>query len=252
MGTKAIWKGQNLTFFDPQINSTYPAGLWTNCPLLTIRNDMSIGVVHEDDFRDLDVTSATGKYVALVADGGTAAPSAVANGVAVVTTHTDANDEAYVKDVTASFTLATGKPLWFECRAKWTNSATTLGDFIVGLMTVGGAANTLLDTQGGPVATYDGFCFFKLAATAVVQFETSVATAQVTNATFGTFTSAAWMIFGAYFDGVSKVTPYLDGVAGTAHTIALTGSPAAFCFGAKGGTAAEICSVDYMRIVQLR
>jgi hypothetical protein len=79
----------------------------------------------------------------------------------------------------------------------------------------------------------------------------------VSTAKLGDYASATWYTLGFYFDGTattSSITPYLDGVAGTAHAITLAGlEEMHILMGVKnGGANAEALLVDYIKCVQLR
>lgn len=164
----------------------------------------------------------------------------------------DDKDESYMASVGESFKLEADKPLWFEVIIEWTNSAATEGAFIVGVMEGGGDVNTLKDDEDGPFDDYDGFCFFKQSGETYVSFESSIATDQVTNSTFHLYASGTVMKLGAYWDGVGTITPYIDGVAGTPHTLADTGIECNVVIGCKtDGSAEEAYEVDLIKVVQI-
>jgi len=171
-------------------------------------------------------------------------------------TNTD-NHETYLSSLNEAFIFATNKKLIFKCRIQLTEVNTDDANFIIGLSdTVG--ANSLLDNGGGPMASYDGAVFFKVDGTMTVQFETSNAGAQVTNASLGTFTSGTAVTLGFvydYNDGTTAyITPYINGVAGTAHALTIAASTEMhILMGMKNGdTNAESFLVDYIAIAQER
>ena len=249
--TSAYWKGGVLNYYDGVDNSSFKQGVWANCPILAIQADPNAGTIFEDHFFE-PVT--TGDRWTVVEDAGASGTDGVADAVAGVYNHYcdgDDNDEAYLATAGESWLMATGYPLWFEAKFTFTNSATTAGVFCIGIASGGGGANTMQDTEAGPLASYDGFFFFKESGDAVITFETSLAGAQVTNATFGTFASGTTYRVGAYYDGATTVTPYLDGVAGTAHTMATNTSQGNAFFGVKSNGAEEYIAMDYIKIVQL-
>ena len=164
------------------------------------------------------------------------------------------NNESYVSSEHEIFKFQTDKKLYFEARIKLTEAATDDANFIVGLSdTV--AADSLLDNGAGPMASYDGACFFKVdGGTTAMQFECSNAGTQDTETNVGTFTSGSWHILGFtydYADGVTaSITPYVNGTAGTAVTMLISGlEEMHILLGVKaGGANAETLLVDYVLI----
>lgn len=219
--------------------------------------DPSLYHVYFDDFDTFDATATVGRY-AVVKDGTPVqAQIDAAGGVLSIATDVNIQDEAYVSTIAENWLFAATKPLWFEARVALTEAATNKANIIVGLSdTVG--ANSLLDTAGGPMASYDGAVFFKVANNMNWQFETSNAGTQVTNATMGAFASNTWYRVGLLFnpnDGTTGiVTPYLNGVKGTAHNITLAGlEEMHLLFGLKAGSAAaETLRADYVKAVSKR
>ena len=252
MSTKSIWTENNLGFFDDRYNPAFQAGLWAKCPINAINHDIGMGTILQDDF--FEFTEA---------DTWTTTEDAGKSGTDGINDETagwyknfcdgDDNDESYCHSVGETWKMASGKPLWMECKVRLTEAATDDANWIVGIMEAGGDANTLLDNGGGPAANYDGACFFKVDGDMSIQFETSIATAQVTADVVGTSVSGTAYKLGFYWDGVSSVTPYVNGVAGTAHAMATTGGEANAVFGVKaGGTNEEAIEIDFIKIVQIR
>jgi len=249
----AYWKNNVLNFYDKINGATFKDGPWAHCPILAILADPSLGTIFLDDFF---MFGATGDLWTIVEDAGAGGTDGVQDAAGGWYKHFcdgDDNDEAYLATEGESWKLETNKPLWFEAKIKLTEANTDDANWIVGLIEGGGAANTLQDDGAGPLANYDGACFFKVDGTMKVQFETSIAAAQVTNATLADFTSGTAVRLGFHWDGVGTVTPYVDGVAGTAHTMAATGGELNACFGVKaGGGNEEAIEIDYIKVVQLR
>jgi hypothetical protein len=255
MSTKSIWTENNLGFFDDKYNPAFQAGLWAKCPLLAIQQDSTVGKIFTDEFNSQASTKAsqTGVWV-IIEDDGASGTDAILDRLGGWYKHFcdgDDNDEAYMATKGAHWKMEAGKPLWVQFEAEWTNSATTAGGFIVGLMEGGGDAETLQDDEGGPPDDYDGLCFFKQSGDTAISFETSIATAQVTNAAFADYTSGDVVVLGAYWDGVSTVTPFIDGVAGTPHAMAATGALAKAVFGCKSNGAEEAFEAGSIKIVSI-
>ena len=210
-----------------------------------------------DDFFTYDDTATVGDYVE-VHDGtpATAATDAAGGVFSMACGATDEN-ETYVSSMHEVFKFTTTEMLWFEARVKLTEAATDDANIIVGLSdTV--AADSMLDAGAGPMASYDGAVFFKVDGGTVWQFETSNAATQKTLTSAGAFTDGAWTKLGFlydYNDGVTaNVTPFVNGVAGTAQTLTIAGlEEMHILLGVKaGGSNAETLLVDYVHVVTER
>ncbi|KKN71416.1 hypothetical protein LCGC14_0421380 [marine sediment metagenome] len=250
MSIKAFWKHRVLNFFDPINNPEFKIGLWANCPVLAIQADPSIATVLLDDFFTFDTTKWARTVYPAGAPGGTVGIADAVEGIYNTYCDGDDNDEAYVVSEGQSWLMATGKPLWFEAKFTFTNSATTAGVFCVGITDT--EENMMLDDEGGPAASYDGFVFYKESGDANLNFETSLAGAQVENATLNAFTSGTTYRLGIYYDGVTTITPYVDDVAKTAHTMATNTSEGSIIFGTKSNGAEEFIAMNYIKVVQMR
>ena len=205
-----------------------------------------------DDFFGYDNTATVGDY-AEVSDAGTIAQTDANGGVLSIATGATDENESYVSSIAEIFKFATDKRLFFEARVKLTEANTDDANIIVGLSdTV--AADSLVDAGAGPMASYDGAVFFKVDGGTVWQFETSNAGTQLTNTNIGDFSDGTWHKLGFmydYNDGVTAiVTPYLDGVAGTAKNLTIAGlEEMHILLGAKAGDAnAETLLVDYVHV----
>lgn len=254
--TRAYTRNGNLFYRDNVYSGTRGRSLWEFAPLLAA---LDPGYYHQfyDDFFSFDPTATIGQYV-IVEDGTpTQAVIDAAGGVLSMACGANDNDEAYVASVTENWLFAASKPLWFEARVALTEAATDDANIIVGLSdTVG--ANSLLDNGAGPMASYDGAVFFKVDGGTVWQFETSKAGTQVTNTSVGAFVTNTFYRVGFVFDPADGttgiITPYLNGVAGTAHNITLSGlGEMQILLGVKaGGANAETLRVDYVKALQVR
>jgi len=213
-----------------------------------------------DDFLEFHTVAPTGQWNVAVADAGASGTTGMtdaANGVVQVYCDGDDNDEAYVSSVAESWKFQTAKRLYFETKIKLTEANTDDANWIIGLSdTV--AANSLLDNGGGPMASYDGAVFFKVDGTMKIQFETSNAGTQVTNATLADFASATEYTLGFFYDPndgtTAKVTPFINGAAGTTHNLTISGlEEMHILFGVKaGGANEEALLVDYVHVTTER
>lgn len=215
----------------------------------------SNGVIeYFNDFFEFDDVA---KFDDAVTDGGTIDSTDAHGGVLSIATVNTDNAESYVSSKFEVFKFQTNKKLYFETKIKLTEAATNTANWIVGLSdTV--AADSLLDNGGGPMASYDGVVFFKVDGTMKIQFETSNAGTQVTDANVANFVSATDYTLGFlydYNDGVTaKVTPFVNGVAGTARDLVISGlEEMHILLGAKTGSAhAAALLVDYVMVLAER
>jgi len=223
--------------------------------------DPSDWITFIEDFISVPLDDTTGfptGWVIVSDDAGTTGDEVDQLGgwLRVACTGTD-NDETYLSTLGESFIFATDKKFVLKCRVQLTEAATDDANWVIGVSdTVG--ADFLQDDGAGPAASYDGAVFFKVDGTLKIQFETSNAAAQVTNATLADFvsgTSYNLAFVYDYGDGVTgSITPYVNGVAGTAHAITIAGlQEMHFVMGVKaGGANAESFLVDYIAIAQER
>jgi len=116
-------------------------------------------------------------------------------------------------------------------------------------------ADSLLDDGGGP---WSGACdcavFFKVDGGTVWQCETSNASAKVTTASAGAFTSATWTILEIEYDPnddvTAKVSFSIDGAGVSVHDLTISGlEEMHLILGVKaGGAAEETLLVDYVSV----
>jgi len=230
---------------------TQGTGMWENFPIQVVA-DPSKAITLYDEFlwfTEADVWTTT-------EDGGKSGTDGIMDEIGGVYANFcdgDDNDESYCIAAGQSFQFLTGKKMWFEARLRVDEANTDDANVIVGLSDQAGA-NMLQDTGAGPAASYDGAVFFKVDGGTYWQFETSNAAAQVTTATLAAYADDTMIKLGFYYDGVTSVYPYADGVLGTAHTIVLAAQTEAYAFfGLKAGdTNEESVEIDYIKCVQMR
>jgi hypothetical protein len=227
---------------------TLPNSIWDWVPVDVALRDPGFASIFRDDFF---ATDNTNNFTLVTDAGGTAAVSDAVNGVITITNNTSDNDESYLSSKAENW-LFSDVPLVFEARV----TATGDHNFILGLSdTVG--ANFLQDSEAGPAASYDGAVFF-VDGGANWKFETSNAGTQVTNTALTTYTTGGVITLGFIFDPndgtTGKITPFVNGVAGTTHSITLSGlEEMHVVFGAKNKTAAAaVLAVDYVQVFQVR
>ena len=211
-----------------------------------------------DDFNTgWDDTATVGDYVE-TSDGTPAVDIGDAShGVLSIACGGTDNNETYINTMHEIYLFETDNYAFFEARVKLTEANTDDANICIGLSdTVG--ADTLVDDGAGPAASYDGCLLYKVDGTMSWSFETSNAGTQNTLAVLGTYASATWYRVGFFYDyndGVTaSVTPYLDGVAGTAQDLVIAGlAEMHILMGVKaGGGNAETLLVDYVHLAAER
>lgn len=224
------------------------SSVWRWFPVNEVLQDPGLGSILRDDFF---ATDNTNNYTLVTDAGGTAVVIDDINGTMRITNNGTDNDESYLSTKAENWLFAT-RPIVFEAQV----NATGDHNFIVGLSdTVG--ANFLQDSEAGPAASYDGAVFF-VDGGSYWKFETSNAGTQVTNATFAAYSSGDGIRLGFIYDPndgtTGKITPFVNGVAGTTHSITLSGlEEMHVVFGAKNKTAAAaVLDIDYFQIGQIR
>jgi hypothetical protein len=236
------------------------SGLWANAPSPADPNYTAIAHEFLDDF-NYPASATASDVIAYTSndDGatGTNAFQDASRGVYNVVTAAADNDYHAMSSVSEAWLFESGKKLWFEARFRLAEATTNESAWWFGLtdtLTTGGfQANA-----AGPLASYDGALIWKDEATLLIDFETSNAGTQATTTNTATFVSNTWTTVGFYFDGTattSTITPYVDGTAGTAQNITLSGlEEMHMVFGVKAGPSggAETLQVDYIKVVQLR
>ena len=265
MQTRAYWNNYNMTFRDETYGPSAGSSLWQTCPLVA-HLDPSLASTFYDDFWSLPCTAiaATDGRWGLTEDAGKTGTDAMQDmrgGVWKLFCGGTNNEETYLHTIGESWILTAGHSLWFEARVAVVEASTNEANFWIGLTDVE-AANQIADTNAGPIGTYFGVGFFKTGgALTTVGFETSNGTTQSTSTSQWTVVSSAFRNYGCWIktestsDTVAVCTPYVDGVAGTAHNITLASlAEMEFVVGLKTGStdAEDALLIDYVKIVQIR
>ena len=253
--TRAYWRNNNMIFRDDQHSGTRGVSLWETAPVLAAMCDPNVGCLFYDDMHHYDATATVGNWVTVTDAGSAIIQSDDANGVLNIGTDGDDEDETVVAGVAQNWLFDADRPLWFEARVSCAEAGTDAANLIVGLSdTV--ALGAMLDAGAGPMASYDGAVFFKVDGGAVWQFETSNAGTQVTNTSVGTYAASTFYRVGFTYNPsggtTGVITPYLDGAAGTAQNITLSGlQEMQVILGIQTGSInEEILKVDYVKVLQ--
>ncbi|KKM85347.1 hypothetical protein LCGC14_1290000, partial [marine sediment metagenome] len=176
--------------------------------------------------------------------------AATAGGVLLLTcqaTTDDASEQLTHKG--AGFLLAAGKTIWYETRLKIVGDVQSEHSF--GLVADGEDLTAVAD-----VLPADGISFSTQDATLAAALTVSKGGTN-TGAVAGvhTLVSGTYVTLGFLIDGVTSVTPYVNGVAGTAATATIpdTEHLAPYFLVRNGdGTTQQVMHVDYVKVVQLR
>ena len=237
-------------------NATYleagPAsGMWADCPLMgCLPNTASCYEVF-DDFFTLDTTATVGDWAAFnVGTGTTTINDDVAGGELAMVCQATTDDACeQLNYVSAPFLLAAGKTLWYEARVKQVGDVQSEVSF--GLCALSEDLTAVAD-----VYPQDGISFahqdasMALALTCSKNGTNTGAVAGVKTMVTGTYAT-----YGLLIDGVTSVTPYINGTAGTAATATINDDES-MCpyFLVRNGdaTTQQKLYVDYVRVVQLR
>ena len=236
-------------------NGTYMEGntssnaAWDACPVKMDPNYMSKAYEVEDDF--ISTPDVTNLWTAAnVGTGTTAYDPAVAGGVVLMTCQATTDDACeQLTHKGAGFLLAAGKTIWYETRLKLVGDIQSEVSF--GLVADGEdltAVADVLPADGVSISNQDGSL-----ANALTCSKDGTDTGAV--AAINTMVSGTYVTYGLLIDGVTSVTPYIDGVAGTAATATINDDEAMapyFLVRNGDGTTQQVLHVDYVRVVQLR
>lgn len=199
---------------------------------------------------DSDLYDASGA-AGTIADGAT---TEALHGAVKITTGATANNDIYLWTLKQTVKFIAGKKASFKARVKVTEGNTDDAIVVVGLSDTT-AADFMLDTTGGPAASYDGAVFYKVSSSSAWQAETSESTNQATDTNAGTLVSATWQTLELHWDGKGFVTFYVDGKEGARLAIATASALEEMnvIMGLKAGSNnAEVMLVDYWEVAQER
>lgn len=158
-------------------------------------------------------------------------------GLLLVTNAAADDDSSFSQKVGESFLMESGKKAWFEALFQ-TNDATQ-SDIVVGLQ--------ITDTT--PLDVTDGIFFLKADGAATVDFLVEKDNTATTTSAVATMADDTNIRLGFYYDGVDKITIFVDGVAvGSSVTTNLPDDEElTVSFGIQNGTdAAKTMTVDYI------
>jgi hypothetical protein len=223
------------------------------------------GVINvQDDFTQMLLTGAERLWTGTQTDTGTITILDAVGGVLQLEASDGSigdNDESYAGTTNETFLFAAGKPLYFEARVALKVADSDNANVMVGLVSAANAANTILDTGGGPLATYSGAVFFKKDGGTAWEAEVSVGSTQINpTLTAPGAPGVTYQKLGIEFLPTSAtlatVNFYVDGVlVGTTAAFTFTSATEMSLFvGVKNGgtTVNTTLYVDYVRCSQVR
>lgn len=222
------------------------SGLWAACP---VTQDPSVLHTFFDDFLAL----LTPWTVTEDDAADTQVANDVQHGVVSMTQKaiTD-NDGAQMTWAQETFKLTSGKRLWFEVRLRCPAGATQL-DWFIGLA----EAEDLTGVADNMPA--NGIGFKKDDGDTNIDLSSSDGGTDTTRDAVGTLVANTWIRVGMLFDGgasgAATITPYVDGVAGTAITVTYaTMAEMAPIFMVRNGdaTTTQVLDIDYVKVAAER
>jgi hypothetical protein len=221
MPTLGLTHGNGRTsHYDPLLNPTFTTNLWKSCPLLEYIHDPSIGVLLDENFVSYNAAATTGDYVLTQATAGTGAISTAAPGVFELDCNSTTQGQgAQVQRAKSAFVPAAGKHIWAEWKFKVVDTFDKVQLF-VGLAEI--------DTSiiaSGAISTSNHVGLYIATAGAGVATLAGAKAAAATTKTLVTIAEATYIRFGLYFDGVTSVQGYINGVSVSTALLATANVP---------------------------
>ncbi len=237
------------------------SGFWANCPANKIMAGAEDGQFFFDDFdhRPADTATEDGRYTVDESDvtGGIAedATDTGAYGVWKYTLDATDNDELWIQVPTAICKIdANAGKVWFEARVKKTVITDNELALLIGIAIPAAVGDDVYQADDTGICSSVSIVGFQTVHDNGEEIDTihSTATSITTvKANAGTLVADTYKKFGIYFDGISKITYFLDGVA-LADTVleSATNFPDGILlspvFAVKNGAAtANIASIDW-------
>ncbi len=240
------WDGTNM------VASAAANAMWDSCPSKLDPNYLQAVLEFEDDMYEIDTTATVGKWIAFnVGTGTTTIEDNVRGGILLLSCQPTTDDGCeQLNLISKPFLLAAGKHLYYEARVQ------LIGDATESEVSFGLIAQTEDLTAVGDVLPNDGISFSKQDGATAIDFTASKGgTDTGASAGIDTLASGVYVTYGFYVNGVTNITPYIDGVAGTPITATLPDDSSIgpyFLVRNGDGTTTEVLHVDYVRVVQLR
>lgn len=164
-------------------------------------------------------------------------------GLLLITNAAADDNSSFSQKVGESFLFVSGKKLWFEALLQISDA--TQSDMVLGLQ--------ITDTT--PLAVTDGVYFLKTDGAATVDLVVIKDSVSTTTSAVATMVDATDIKLGFFYDGVSAIKIYVDGVhVGTSVTTNLPDDEAlTVSFGVQNGEAvAKTMTLDYVFAAKAR
>ena len=228
--------------------------LWHQAPIMQIMGgDLGEGFGFIDDFLSWD--DASYRWLLTQASAGTIAMDPAAKGgVLLLDSGGTTNNQGVQMQAggaigASSFIASAASKIYFEARVKIADIGTSgsdTGNMLVGLTAVSSAV-----LSSGANDTANHISFEHLDDDGAVDFHSEKAGSRDSSTGLHTLTDDDYVKLGFLVDGVTSITPYVNGVAKTAHTtqipiVAMT--PTFVCHSA--GTTDPILHVDWVACFQ--
>jgi len=257
MGTRSNWKSGKHNFWDNQINTTFPGGVWATCPLTAMACDPTVAYEFFEDFMNwkgvaVATTAMAGWTVTQATAGAVTTSDSLQGGILVMdsdsTTATQGVQVQYTEG-TLPFIPVADQDIWFEVKLKVVDDA-VLTEFFAGLSEadtsiISGSANTSANHIGWQCVTDDG----------VLLFSAEKAGAGATKAST-TLVEATYVRLGFHVKGITSIDHYVNGVKiATSHVTAnvpIVGLTPSFVCQSAGSSSEPILYIDWVRCVQIR
>jgi len=167
-----------------------------------------------------------------------------ADGGRLLITNAAADDNSsFNQKVGESYLFATGKKLWFDCIFQVSDA--TQSDVVIGLQ--------ITDTT--PLDVTDGVFFLKADGAATIDLLVEKDNTATTTSSVATLVDATDIRLSYFYDGVDKITVYVDGIAvATSVTTNLPDDEVlTVSFGIQNGEAvAKTMTLDYVMVAKER
>jgi len=239
MAQRSRYLSDGQTFHDDRAEG----GMWKDCPHPALLNPLS-GYAYFNDFHNFSEDEWTITVVSIGTGTSTVATTARAGGMVRVNTAANEDDGGQAQLDSISFALPAAGSVWFEASVDITDDVTQ-SDAFVGLLA--------LDTSIIAGVPNNHVYFHKDDGDANWDFASDKAGTPTAVAAVGTAVVDTRTILGFKWDGTS-LTPYFDGVAGTAITTNIPTVAMSISLGYLNGAAAaqnEGMDVDWIRCVVL-
>lgn len=223
--------------------------IFSQCPITIIKNGgFSEGFGYDTDFITFNDESP---WVVTNATAGTAALDDAKGGVLLLDSASTTSGQGVQMQLggatgAESFIASADSKIYFEARIKLADIGSTTVQAFLGLSEVD---TTVIASGANSSANHIGFEFID---DTDVDLKSEKAGTRSASDSLGTIVDDTYMKLGFIVDGVTKITPYIDGVAGTAITTNIPiveMTPTFVC--QTSGTTDPIMHVDWVACYQV-